>query len=49
MIDMNAAIQLARSLAQSFLHATVWRVAWSLPMKTLLIIAALIFLVLVST
>ena len=47
MIDLNTATQLARELARSFLHAAVWRVAWSLPLKIVLIVAAVIFTLLV--
>ena len=38
--------EMGRGLMQSFLNATVWRVAWSLPLKLLLTIAAVIFLIL---
>ena len=37
---------MAKGMMGQFLSATVWRVAWSLPMKTLLLIAAVIFVVL---
>jgi hypothetical protein len=37
---------LARQLAQSFLNAAVWRVAWNLPLGLLLVIAAIIFVAL---
>jgi hypothetical protein len=37
---------MAKGMAGQFLSATVWRVAWSLPMTTLLILAAVVFVVL---
>jgi hypothetical protein len=37
---------LARGLAQQFLSAAVWRVVWSLPLKTLLLVGLILFLAL---
>lgn len=37
---------LAQQLARSFLNAAVWRVAWSLPLKTVLLVAAILFVML---
>jgi len=49
-LDPNAILAnmrgMADQLARSFLNATVWRVAWSLPLKLLLVIAAIIFVAL---